>query len=254
MLLGQDLDLINIFNGEFMDHKTRFNLELISNATVSMQLLKRGIRNVFMAGPKPQNVRTKPIVGEAFTLRYVPMREDLSVPEVLGGEKSPPRLAIENTPAGAILVIDGRGRADIAAVGDILVERLKFRKVGGIVSDGGIRDYEECLAADFPIYAAGPASPASIHGHSAADLQTPIQCGGVAVFPGDIIKGDGDGVMVIPHALAKEVAHDGVEQERYERFAKEQVSQGAKVTDVYPATKKSQLDYNDWLQKGEPND
>ena len=237
-----------------MDPKTRINLELISNATVSMQLLKRGIRNVFMAGPKAQNVPTKPIVGEAFTLRYVPMREDLSVPEVLGGQKYPPRLAIENTPTGAILVVDGRGRADIASVGDILIERLKFRGVRGLVSDGGIRDYEECLAADFPIYAAGPASPASIHGHSAADLQTPIQCGGVAVFPGDIIKGDGDGVMVIPHALAEEVAQNGVEQERYERFAKEQVSKGAKVTDVYPATNKSQSDYKDWLKNFGPED
>ena len=169
-----------------MDPKTRSNLQAITNATVSMQLLKRGIRSVSMAGLKPLNSPTKPIVGEAFTLRYVPMREDLSTPEVLGGKDYPPRLAIENAPADAILVIDGRGRDDIATVGDILIERLKVRGVGGLVSDGGVRDYEECLTADFPIYAAGPASPASVHGHSAADLQTPIQCGGVAVLPGDI--------------------------------------------------------------------
>ena len=130
-----------------MDAKTRSALEVISNATVSMQLLKRGIRSVFMAGPKPMNTPTKPIVGEAFTLRYVPMREDLSTPEVLGGKDYPPRVAIESVPADDILVIDGRGRADIAAVGDILVERLKVRGVGGLVADGGLRDFEECPAA-----------------------------------------------------------------------------------------------------------
>lgn len=237
-----------------MDSRTRADLETISNATVSMQLLKRGIRSVSMAGPKPMNTPAKPIVGEAFTLRYAPMREDLSTPEVLGGKDYPPRVAIETVPAGAILVIDGRGRADIAAVGDILVERLKVRGVRGLVSDGGLRDYEACLAAGFPIYAAGPAAPASVHGHSAADLQTLIQCGGVAVFPGDIIKGDSDGVMVIPRALAEEIGRDGIEQERYERFAKQQVAKGARVPDVYPATERSRADYAEWLEAGEPED
>ena len=235
-----------------MDAKTRSALEAISNATVSMQLLKRGIRSVSMAGPKPMNTPTKPIVGEAFTLRYVPMREDLSTPEVLGGKDYPPRVAIETVPVDQILVIDGRGRADIAAVGDILVERLSVRGVRGLVADGGLRDFEECLAADFPIYAAGPAAPASVSGHSAADLQTPIQCGGVAVFPGDIIKGDGDGVMVIPRALAEEVGRDGLEQERYERFAKLQVSRGVRVPEVYPATEQSKADYAAWIEAGEP--
>jgi len=235
-----------------MDSETRANLDTISNATVSMQLLKRGIRAVSMAGPKPLNTPVKRILGAAYTLRYVPMREDLSAPEVLGGKDYPPRVAIEQVPPGAVLVIDGRGRADIAAVGDILIERLKFRAVGGLVSDGGLRDFEECLAADFPVYAAGPASPASVHGHSAADLQTPIQCGGVAVMPGDIIKGDADGVMVIPQALAETVGRDGVEQERYEQFAKLQVSKGARVPDVYPATDQSKADYAAWLAAGEP--
>ena len=237
-----------------MDMNIRINLEAITNATVSMQLLKRGIRGVSMVGPKPLNMPTKPIIGEAFTLRYLPMREDLSTPEILGRRDYPPRLAVENAPPDTILIIDGRQRGDIAAVGDILIERLKFRGVGGLVSDGGIRDYEECMAADFPIYAAGPASPASINGHAAADFQSPIQCGGVAVFPGDIIKGDSDGVIVIPQALAKQVGIDGLEQERYERFAKREVSKGASVPDVYPATDNSLLDYAKWLEAGEPAD
>ena len=237
-----------------MDDETLINLRSITNATVSMQLLKRGIRSVSMAGPKPLNIPNKPIVGEAFTLRYVPMREDLSTPEVLGEKNYPPRLAIENAPSGAILVIDGRGRDDIAAVGDILIERLKARGVSGLVSDGAVRDYKECLAAEFPIYAAGAASPASIHGHSAADFQTAIQCGGVAVLPGDIIKGDSDGVMVIPKGLAKQIGRDGLEQERYERFAKREITKGARLPDVYPATEASRLSYKIWLEAGEPDD
>ena len=143
-----------------MDSRTRANLEAISNATVSMQLLKRGIRQVAMKGVKPLNSPTKPIVGEAYTLRYIPLREDLARPEILGDPDFAPRRAIEEVPEDAVLVVDGRGRGDVAVVGDILIERLKVKGVAGIVTDGGIRDAEECLAAGFPIYAAGPASPA----------------------------------------------------------------------------------------------
>lgn len=237
-----------------MDNETRANLEAISVATVSMQLLKRGIRNVSMVGPKPLNTPMKPIVGEAYTLRYVPMREDLSTPDVLADPDFAPRVAIEQAPEGAILVIDGRGRGDIAVVGDILIERLKVRGVAGLVSDGGLRDFEECLSADFPVYAAGPAAPASVTGHSAGDLQTPVSCGGVAVMPGDIIKADGDGVIVIPKALAAEVGRDGAEQERYERFAKLRVSQGRPVPGIYPPNDAARAEYAEWLAAGEPND
>lgn len=219
-----------------MDAETRANLKRISNATVSMQLLKRGIRAVSMAGPRPMNSPMTPVVGEAYTLRYIPMREDLATPDVLGGADYAPRVAIEEAPAGSVLVIDGRGRADIGTIGDILVERLKVRGVAGVVTDGGLRDAEACRGAGLPIFAAGPAAPASVGGHAAADRQSPIQCGGVAVLPADIVKGDGEGVMVIPRALAADVARDGVEQERYERFAKLRIMQGARAPDVYPAT------------------
>ena len=237
-----------------MDTETRANLEAISNATVSMQLLKRGIRHAAMAGPRPLNSPAMPIVAEAYTLRYLPLREDLSAPEVLAGKDYAPRVAIEDVPAGAVLVIDGRGRADIAVIGDILVERLKVRGVAGLVSDGGIRDFDECLAAGLPLYAAGAASPATINGHSAADLQSPIGCGGVAVIPGDIIKGDGDGIIVIPRALADAVGRDGFEQERYERFAKLQVAKGRRTPEVYPMNAASKAEYEAWLEAGEPED
>ncbi|HEX9568156.1 MAG TPA: ribonuclease activity regulator RraA [Rhodospirillales bacterium] len=235
-----------------MDKKPLEALRKISVATVTMQLLKRGIRNVSMAGVKPLNRPVKPVVGPAYTLRYVPLREDKSAPEVLGRPDYPPRLAIEQAPAGSVLVIDGRGRGDIAVVGDILVERLKIRGVAAMVSDGGIRDCAEALKSDLPLYAAGPAAPASIGGHSAADIGTPVACGGVAVFPGDIICADGDGVVVVPQALAADVARDGLEQERYERFAKMKIKEGRKVPGVYPPNAETKAEYETWVKKGEP--
>jgi len=235
-----------------MDKDTQEKLTRISVATVTMQLLKRGIRSVSMAGVRPLNSPVMPVVGPAYTLRYVPLREDKSAPEVLGRPDYPPRLAIEQAPAGSVLVIDGRGRADIAVVGDILVERLKIRGVAAMVSDGGIRDCAEALKSQLPLYAAGPAAPASIGGHSAADIETPVACGGVAVFPGDIICADGDGVVVVPRALAADVARDGIEQERYERFAKIKIKQGRKVPGVYPPNAETKAEYETWVKKGEP--
>lgn len=233
-----------------MDKKTLKALGKISVATITMQLLKRGIRNVSMAGVRPLNGPVKPMVGVAYTLRYVPLREDLSTPEALGRPDYAPRRAIEEAPKGSVLVIDGRGRADLAVVGDILVERLKIRRVAGLVTDGGIRDCAEALKSELPLYAAGPAAPASVAGHAAADRQTPIACGGVAVFPGDAICADGDGVVVVPRALAAEVARDGAEQERYERFAKQKIKQGRAVPGVYPPNEKTKAEYAAWLKKG----
>ncbi len=234
-----------------MDDETLDALASISVATITMQLLKRGIRNISMAGVRPLNEPVERIVGPAYTLRYVPLREDLSTPDRLGGADYPPRLAIEEAPAGSVLVIDGRGRGDIAVVGDLLVERLKIRGVAGVVSDGGVRDCAEALAVGLALYASGPAAPASVAGHAAADIESPVACGGVAVFPGDIIAGDGDGVVVIPKALAAEVGRDGVEQERYERFAKLKIQEGRKVPGVYPPDEETKAEYAKWVEDGE---
>lgn len=237
-----------------MDPQTKIDLERISVATASMQLLKRGFRNVSMVGVRPLNTPTLPIVGEAYTLRFIPGREDLSTPEILGDPDYAPRRAIEEATPGAVLVIDGRGRADIAVLGDILVERLKVRGVVGMVSDGGVRDFEETLKSALPLYAAGPAAPASVTGLAGGDLQTPIGCGGVAVIPGDVIKADGDGVIVIPRALAAEVGRDGVEQERYEHFAKMKVAGGRQVPGTYPPNDATKAEYAAWVAAGEPED
>ena len=236
-----------------MNKKTINNLKKLSVATITMQLLKNGFRNSAMTGVKPLNLPTIPIIGPAYTLRFIPGREDLSSPEVLGNKKYCPRLAIENVPPNSILVIDGRQKANIAVLGDILIERLKFRGAAGIVTDGGVRDLEQCLLADFPIYAAGAAAPASITGHAAGDLQSPIGCGGIAVLPNDLIIGDRDGIAVVPAKLVNKISVDGLEQERFERYAKMQIKNGASVIGTYPPNSKMKLSYQNWIKKGEPN-
>ena len=229
-----------------MDAETRRNLERISVATVSMQLLKRGLRRVVMSGVRPLNAPMKPLLGPAFTLRFIPAREDLSAPEILGADGYVPRHAIEEVPEGAVLVIDARQDAETAVLGDLILERLKARGVAGVVADGGVRDAEEAIAVGLPLYATGPAAPAHIVGLAAGDMGTKIGCGGVAVIPGDIIKADGDGVVVIPKELAAEVAAAGPPQERYERFAKEKIREGRPIIGVYPPSAEAQAEYAAW--------
>jgi regulator of RNase E activity RraA len=236
-----------------MDPKTRDGLLQISVATVTMQLLKKGIRNTAMSGVKPLNTPTRKIVGPAYTLRFVPFREDLVSLDRLASPDNAQRRAIEEATADAVLVIDGRGRADIAVLGDILIERLKVRGVAGLVTDGGIRDLDECRMSGFTMYGAGAAAPASLVGHAPAEVECTISCGGVAVVPGDIIVGDGDGIVVIPAELAAAVAVDGIEQERFERFAKMKVAAGAPAYGTYPPNDQTKAEYQDWIGAGEPD-
>lgn len=236
-----------------MNPQTRAQLNAISVATVTMQLLKRGIRNVSMVGVLPMSDPAPKLVGEAYTVRFVPAREDLSGPDVLGSPDYPPRVAIEQCPPGAVMVIDGRGRGDIAVLGDLLAERMRVRDVAGVVTDGGVRDLQEAVATGLPLYAAGAAAPAHIAGHAAADLQTAVACGGVAVLPGDIIVADSDGAAVIPAHLADEVATDGIEQERYERFAKLKITEGRPIPGVYPPSEGTRGEYLAWIEAGEPD-
>lgn len=234
-----------------MDEEVREGLKRISAATISMQLLKRGIRNCYIAGATPLGSDAPNVVGEAYTLRYVPWREDRSTPDVLAATDYPPRRAIEDAPAGSVLVIDGRGRSDVAVMGDLLAARLAERGVAGVVTDGGIRDAADVVATGLAVYAAGPAAPASINGHSAADLQTPVACGGVAVFPGDVIKADTDGVIVIPAHLAQDIARDGPAQERFERFALEKIKEGRPVIGTYPPNEATRAEYETWSELDE---
>lgn len=218
----------------------------VSTATVTMQLLKRGLRNVFVAGATRLTADTPRLVGEAYTLRFVPMREDLSRPEALGDPQYPPRKAIEEVPAGQVLVIDCRGDATAGAAGDILVMRLRKRGVAGLITDGAMRDVDGVAAIGLPIFCAGAAAPASLGRHFGADVQRPIACGGVAVFPGDVMVGDGDGVVVIPRHLADEVARDGAEQELLEEFLQMKVAEGRPTAGTYPPNAETRQEYEAW--------
>lgn len=232
-----------------MHSETIDRMRGVSTATLTLQLLKKGIPSTFMSGVRPLNSPPLKLIGPAYTLRYVPRREDLISPDTLGDPQYTPRRAIEEAPAGSVLVIDGRGVADVAVLGDILAERLKQRGVAGVVTDGAVRDIDEARRVGLPLYAVGAAAPASISGHSAGDLECRIGCGGVAVVPGDIIVADADGAVVVPRGLADEIARDGVEQELYEAFAKEQVEKGRLTREVYPATEASRAEFAAWRAK-----
>ena len=237
-----------------MDDETIALLGEIGTATVSMQLLKRGIRNVSMRGVRALDGDAGRVVGVAFTLRYVPLREDLHQPEKLHDPNHPPRAAIETAPAGSVLVVDARGQAETAVIGDILALRLRERGVAGLVTDGAVRDSAAVADLGFPVFCAGTSAPPSFAGLSAADMETPIGCGGVAVFPGDVIVGDDDGVVVVPGALAAEVARDGVEQNRLERFIVGKVAEGRSVIGLYPPDEDARAEYQAWVDAGEPDD
>ena len=237
-----------------MDDETIALLGEIGTATVSMQLLKRGIRNVSMRGVRALDGDAGRVVGVAFTLRYVPLREDLHQPEKLHDPNHPPRAAIETAPAGSVLVVDARGQAETAVIGDILALRLRERGVAGLVTDGAVRDSAAVADLGFPVFCAGTSAPPSFAGLSAADMETPIGCGGVAVIPGDVIVGDDDGVVVVPGALAAEVARDGVEQNRLERFIVGKVAEGRSVIGLYPPDEDARAEYQAWVDAGEPDD
>ncbi len=218
----------------------------ISTATLTMQLLKRGIRQVWMSGPKPLIEGQDRIAGPAFTLRFIPGREDLSGPDILKRTDLAQRRAIEECPEGHILVVDALGRIDGAAIGDILATRLQMRGVAGMVSDSNVRDADGVRASGLPVWCPGAAAPASVASLSDGDLQVPIGCGGVAVIPGDWIVCDNDGVVVVPQALVEEVAAGGLEQELHEQFILQQVKDGARIPGTYPPNEENLAKYREW--------
>lgn len=230
--------------------ETRAQFASVTVATLTTQLYKRGIRSACIGGVHPLNPEASRVVGPAFTLRHIPMREDITRWEIRTDPEYPQRKAIETTPAGDVLVMDCRGDTSAGLAGDILIQRLIVRGVAGVVADGGMRDSAEIAAMDLPVFCLGPAGPPAVSAHHAVELQVPIACGGVAVIPGDIIVGDEDGVVVIPSNIAAEVAQDAVEQERYERFAQEQVVAGRSIFGLYPAEEAALAEYQDWLKAG----
>lgn len=205
----------------------------VSTATVTMQLLKRGIRRGWMAGTRPLEPGQARLVGPAFTLRFIPGREDVSTRESYAAANSL-RDAIEAMPEGVVAVIDSRGEPGAGSLGDILAGRMKQRGVAGAVSDGPMRDVAGVRQTGLPIWCAGAVAPPSIAALWFADWQLPIGCGGVAVFPDDIIVADDDGAVVIPEALADEIAADGAEQEKLEAWILSEIERGVPVKGLYP--------------------
>jgi regulator of RNase E activity RraA len=228
-------------------------LSKASAATISLIMLKRGIRACHISGAVPLVIEGCEFVAEAFTLRFIPMREDLSVPEVLGDPEYAQRKLIEEIGEGQALVIDARGVTDVGTIGGILGIRLTDRGVKAIVSDGAMRDVRDLREGTLPVYCTGPAAPASLHAHYSSDYQNPIACGNAAVIPGDLLKGDQDGVIVIPRAMANDVADAAFEQERLERFVRKLIEkEGRPALGTYPPNEATQLEYQEWLAAGEP--
>ncbi len=226
--------------------ETMERLRLVSTATLTTQLFKRGLRNAFMQGVRPLGRYEPNLVGPAFTLRNIPAREDVDNVAVFADPEHPQRKAIEITPAGHVLVIDCRGDARAACAGQILVTRLMKRGVAGLVGDGGIRDAGPISDMPFPVFCAGPSAPLNLARHHAVESNVPIGCGGVAVYPGDVIVGDTDGLAVIPRAMADEIAYDALEQELLEEFLLDRVNDGAALSGTYPPNEATKAAFEEW--------
>ena len=215
---------------------TRAKLRTVSVATLTTALFKRGLRNQFIQDVRPLNPGLATMVGEAFTLRYIPAREDLNPIAVFKDRAHPQRKAIEECPPGAVMVIDSRKDARAASAGSILVARLMKRGAAGIVTDGGFRDSPEIARLDMPAYHHRPAAPTNLTVHQAIDIDVPIGCGDAPVFPGDVVVGDGEGVVVLPAHLADELADEAVEMTAFEDFVTDEVMKGRSILGLYPAT------------------
>ena len=223
-----------------MKAATRDKLMGVSTATLCTALFKRGLRNQFIQEVLPVNTQRDPktpnMVGEAYTLRYIPAREDLNPITVFQDRAHPQRKAVEECPPGAVFVIDSRRNARAASAGSILVTRLMVRGVAGIVTDGGFRDSPEIAQLPFPAYHQRPSAPTNLTVHQALDINVPIGCGDVAVWPRDVVVGDGEGVVVIPAAIADEIADEALEMTAFEDFVTERVRAGQSILGLYPPT------------------
>jgi len=222
-------------------------LKGVSTATLCTALFKRGLRNQFIQDVRPLRSGLPNMVGEAYTLRYIPAREDLNPISVFQDRGHPQRKAIEECPPGAVLVIDSRKDPRAASAGSILVARLMKRGAAGIVTDGGFRDSPEIADLAFPAYHNRPSAPTNLTRHQAIDINLPIGCGDVAVWPGDIVVGDAEGVVVIPAEIADAIADEAVEMTAFEDFVTEKVLEGRSILGLYPATdEQTKLDFAAW--------
>ncbi len=226
-----------------LSSETRDKLRGVSTATLASALFKRGLRNQMIQDVRPlSGPKGGSMVGEAYTLRYMPAREDLNPMTVFRDHSHPQRKAVEECPPGAVLVMDSRKDPRAASAGGILVTRLMMRGVAGVVTDGGFRDSSEIAMLDMPSYHNRPSAPTNLTLHQAIDINVPIGCGDAPVFPGDVIVGDADGVIVVPAEIADEIADEAVEMTAYEDFVTERVRAGQATLGLYPPTDESNLD------------
>jgi regulator of RNase E activity RraA len=225
-----------------IDQRIIDTLSSVTTATLTTLLLKRGLRNVWIRGAKPLVPGMPRIVGRAFTLRFVPAREDLATPESWSSPRST-RAAIEAMPAGCIAVVDAMGVTDAGIFGDILCARMHKRGVAALVTDGVMRDVAGVLGTGLPVWSRGVAAPPSVAGLTFVNWQEPVGCGGVAVFPDDLIVVDADGAVVIPAALVEDIVQAAPEQERLEGWIMEQVEAGASLPGLYPPNEENKARY-----------
>jgi len=229
-----------------IDETVKAQLAGVGAATIATELFNRGLRNCFLYGLKPLNPAHCRFVAEAFTLRYIPSREDVDDYRIYHKPGHPQRVAIESCPPGHALVMDCRNDPVGASAGDILVTRLMMRGVAAVITDGSFRDSPTIATLAFPAFAAGQSPNISLVRHHAVDMQVPIACAGVAVYPGDVLVGEAEGVMVIPRHLAAEVAAGAVERDLSEEFVMEKIKAGASITGVYPFSDETRRAYEAW--------
>ena len=224
-------------------------LSQVTSATITTILLKKGLRNIWLRGTRPLAPGQPRVVGRAFTLRFVPAREDLATPASWGSPIST-RAAIEAMPSGCIAVVGAMGVTDAGIFGDILCARMQKRGVAALVTDGVVRDLAGVLGTGLPVWCQGTAAPPSVAGLTFVGWQEPIDCGGVAVFPNDIILVDQDGAVLIPAALLDDVVDAAVEQERFEGWLMTEVGRGVPLPGLYPPDARTQARYQAWVDEG----
>jgi regulator of RNase E activity RraA len=230
-----------------LSNETRGKLKNVSTATICTALFKRGLHKQFIQDVRPLNGSLGNMVGEAFTLRYIPAREDLNPISVFQNRAHPQRKAIEDCPPGAVMVIDSRKDARAASAGSILVTRLMKRGVAGVVTDGGFRDAPEIAKLTIPAYHNRPSAPTNLTLHQALDINVPIGCGDAPVWPGDVVVGDAEGVVIIPAGIADEIANEAFEMTAFEDFVTEEVLKGRSILGLYPATDdQTMVDFKAW--------
>jgi len=235
-----------------MKPATRKKLKTVSTATLATALFKRGFKNQFIQGVKPLKKGKPTMVGEAFTLRYIPAREDLNPITVFKDPKHPQRVAVETCPEGAVLIIDSRKDSRAASAGSILASRLMVRGAAGLVTDGGFRDSAEIANLAMPAYHHAPSAPTNLTLHQALDINVPIGCGDVAVFPEDVVVGDDDGVIIVPAELADDIADEAINMTLYEDFVTERVLAGHTIVGLYPMTlEENQKVFDLWKKERE---